>query len=90
MPLLPRNYSFQLRIFLQSEPATAGNPGECGGGKHAFRDGKSDGFQIDRGRLAVLPLLELIRDFWCSLKSFRSGAFDRQTCTNTSFDLSSG
>src|SRR5467141_1621937 len=41
-------------------------------------DGKSDGFQIDRGRLAVLPLLELIRDLLVLAQASESGAFDRR------------
>src|SRR5712692_10226377 len=39
---------------------------------------ESDGFQIDCGRLAVLPSLELIRDLLVLAQAAESGAFDRR------------
>src|SRR5712671_1860572 len=39
---------------------------------------ESDGLQIDCGRLAVLPSLELIRDLLVLAQAAESGAFDRR------------
>src|SRR5436309_4735005 len=85
VPSISINASFATPILLPAQDLPAIGARDCGkpgvnaqAENTAFRDGESDGFQIDCGRLAVLPLLELIRDLLVLAQASESGAFDRR------------
>src|SRR5207245_7039104 len=82
VPSISINASFVMPTLLPAQdlPASGarncGEPGVSAGRPPPSRDGESDCFQIDCGRLAVLPLLELIRDLLVLAQASESGAFD--------------
>src|SRR6266496_5843974 len=77
MLLLPRQRSFQLGSFCNRTLRPRENPDERGDGTPPPRHG-SDRFQIDRGRLAVLASLELVRELLVLAQAAEPGALDRR------------